>query len=374
MTHENTKPKEIEDDEIDLIALAKTLWNNRRTIIKITLIFGAIGLFIAIVSPKEFTATTTMVPQSSDSQSKLGGLSGLAAMAGINLSMGNGSELSPLIYPQIVSSIPFQMELMDKHLQFETIEDTVTLFDYFTKYQKKSVPGTLKKYTIGLPGTILKAIKGEKQETIQFKSGKRILKLTEEQTGIQKKISELVSIAINDNDGYITLSCIMPEPLAAAQLAETTQELLQRYITEFKIEKAKSNHDFIQQRYDEAKKNYQVTQEKLANFRDRNKNVSTAIAKTEEDRLTGEYTLAYSVYSELAKQLEQAKIRLKEDTPVFTIIEPVTVPTEKSKPNRPIILIIWIFLGGIISIGWIFGKQFLANTIIKWKEEPIKQI
>jgi uncharacterized protein involved in exopolysaccharide biosynthesis len=367
MTNENTKPKPIEDDEIDLLALAKTLWVSRKFILKTTLIFGAIGLVIAITCPKEFTATTTMVPQTSNPQSKLGGLSGLAAMAGISLSMGGGSDLSPKIYPQIVSSIPFQMELMNTPLQFEAINKTVTLFDYFTKHQKASVIGTIIKYTIGLPGVVLKASKGEKQETIQSKTGKGPLKLTEKQSEIQKKVSEQVSISVNDKDGYITLSCIMPEPLAAAQLAQRTQELLQRYITEFKIEKAKASHDFIQQRYDEAKRNYQNAQEKLANFRDRNKNVSTAIAKTEEERLTGEYTLAYSVYSELAKQLEQAKIQLKEETPVFTIIEPVTVPTEKSKPKRPMILMIWIFLGGIVGIGIIFGKEYFETIRDQWR-------
>jgi LPS O-antigen subunit length determinant protein (WzzB/FepE family) len=90
--------------------------------------------------------------------------------------------------------------------------------------------------------------------------------------------------------------------------------------------------------------------------------------------LQNEYRLAFEVYSQLAQQFEQAQIKVKEDTPVFSIVKPVTVPIEKSKPNRPIILIIWTFLGGIISIGWVFGKQFLQTIKVKWNEQPTNHV
>lgn len=78
----------------------------------------------------------------------------------------------------------------------------------------------------------------------------------------------------------------MPEALAAAQLGQRAQELLQEYIIEFRIKKAKANLDFIQQRFDETAQRFKTTQQLLASFRDRNKNVSLATAKTEEERLT----------------------------------------------------------------------------------------
>jgi uncharacterized protein involved in exopolysaccharide biosynthesis len=161
----------------------------------------------------------------------------------------------------------------------------------------------------------------------------------------------------------------MPEAKASAQLGQRAQELLQQYIIEFKIKKAKANLDFIQQRFDETTKKFEAAQEKLASFRDRNKSVTLATAKTEEERLTSQYNLIYSIYSELAKQLEQAKIQVKQDTPVFTIIEPVSVPTKKTKPNRPMILFIWLFLGSVAGTGILFGKGFIEPLKTKWKEE-----
>jgi len=349
-------------DEIDLIQLAHTFWDGRRTLFKTIATCAVLGVLIALFSSKEYTATTTVVPQAGDAQSKLGGLSGLASMAGINLNMGNSSDITPTVYPQVISSVPFQLQLMQTQLNFSDLDQPVTLYNYYTEYNK---PNPLIKYTIGLPGLLLKAIKGKPDE--EPASGNHgPIRLTEDQKEIQKKLQDLVSIDYNDKDGYVTLSCKMPEALPAAQLAQRTQELLQRYITEFKIQKAKASLDFIQQRYDEVKKQYEQAQTELASFRDRNRNVATATAQTELERLNNNYNLIYNVYSELAKQLEQARIQVKEDTPVFTVIQPVSVPTEKSKPKRAIILIIWIFLGGIIGAGIVFGREYLSAIKERW--------
>jgi len=367
MSSENTKPATpIADDEIDLIALAKTFWSGRRTILISVLICGVLGFFIAIISPKEFVATTIMVPSGSDAGSKLGGLGGLAAMAGINIGSAAGSELSPAVYPQIVSSLPFRLELMKTPLNFSKLSTPVTFYDYYSSVQK---PNLLLKYTIGLPGTILSAIKGKQTESVLPGQEKGPLELTAKQQSVSEIISQLISLEANAKDGLITLSATMPEARAAAQLGQRAQELLQQYITDFKIKKAKTNLDFIQQRFDETAQKFEVAQQRLASFSDRNKNVSLATAKTEEERLRSQYNLIYSVYSELAKQLEQAKIQVKQDTPVFTIIEPISVPTKKTKPNRPMILLIWLFLGGVLGTAVVFGREFTSSIKNKWKEK-----
>jgi uncharacterized protein involved in exopolysaccharide biosynthesis len=354
------------DDEIDLIALAKTFWSGRRTIIKSILICGVLGFVIAITSSKEFVATTIMVPSGSDATSKLGGLGGLAAMAGISLNTSiSGGDLSPIVYPQIVSSLPFQLELMKTPINFSELKEPVSFYDYYSEIEK---PNLLLKYTIGLPGVIIKAIRGENPEKTISAGLNKPLELTEKQRIVRVILSKLISLETNTKEGIITLSARMPEAKAAAQLGQRGQELLQQYITEFKIKKAKANLDFIQQRFDETAQKFEAAQQQLAVFSDRNKNVSLATAKTEEQRLTSQYNLIYSIYSELAKQLEQAKIQVKQDTPVFTIIEPISVPTKRSKPNRPMILFIWLFLGGVLGTGIVFGKGYLKTVKKQWNE------
>jgi uncharacterized protein involved in exopolysaccharide biosynthesis len=365
-SHDTIQPTVNDEDEIDLIQLAKTLWKGRKTVIISVAISSVIGIAVALLSPKAFTVSTTMVPQVSSNQSSLGGLSSLAAMAGFNLDMGGGDgSLSPLIYPQIVGSVPFLLELMNTPFTFSEAEKKVTIFHYFTEISKPGVLSIVKKYTIGLPFVILKAIRGEKEiQKINDKSS--LLSLTEEQEKIRKLLSANISLAANINEGYLTLTVTMPEALTAAEVGTKAQEMLQRHITDFKIAKAVDQLRFIEERYEEKKAEFEEAQQNLAAYRDRNKNVSSAVARTGEERLQSEYNIAFNVYNELAKQLEQARIQVKEDTPVLSIIKPVVVPVEKSKPKRAMILVIWIFLGGIVGVGIVFGKHYITTIREKW--------
>ncbi|MBN2637142.1 MAG: lipopolysaccharide biosynthesis protein [Prolixibacteraceae bacterium] len=374
MTEEikNNQPAE---DEIDLIALAKTLWDNRKFIIITVAIFMVLGVAVALLTPKEYTASTTLVPQVSKSSTKLGGLSSLAAMAGFNLNdmTGSSGELSPMVYPQIVKSVPFQLELMNTPFRFPEHEQPVSIYTYYTEIKETGFLEGLKKYTIGLPGVIIKAIKGEQVTNAPMTSDSMTsdyITLSEEQEKVRKMLSDKVNLEVNDKDGYLTLSGTSLDPKLAAQLTTKAQTLLQNSITDFKIEKAKTQLDFIQERYYEKKNEFENAQATLAQFRDRNKNVTSALARTTEEQLQNEYQLAFEVYSQLAQQLEQAQIQVKEDTPVFSVLKPVTVPLEDNASGA-ITLIIFIFLGAVVGVGWIFGKKFLNSIKDKWNtEEP----
>lgn len=360
----NTNQKVASDDEIDLIPLLKTIWESRKFIIKTIIIFMVVGLIVALTSPKEYIASSTMVPQLSSNKSKLGGLSSLAAMAGFNIDLNlETSEISPYIYPQIVQSVPFQLELMETPFNIKGIDYPVSIFEYYMKYAKPDFISLLKKYTIGLPGILIKAMKPKSMETIPAITGDSLLfypiALTEDQEYIRKFLSDRVFLETNDKEGYVILKAISHDQKLAAQVAFKAQLLLQKYITEFKIKKASAQLDFIKGRYEEKKRDFEKAQANLAAFSDRNKNIISAVARIEQERLQNEYKLAYEVYSQLAQQYEQAQIKVKEDTPVFSIIKPVTVPLEKSKPKRPLILMLWTLLGFIISISWLFIKQYL---------------
>jgi uncharacterized protein involved in exopolysaccharide biosynthesis len=104
----------------------------------------------------------------------------------------------------------------------------------------------------------------------------------------------------------------------------------------------------------------------LARYRDKNKNILTAADRTKMERLESEYQISFAVFIELAKQLENSKIQVKEETPVFSIIEPISVPTERFKPKRKQILFLWIFIGVIISVCRIFGRVYFEKVKENW--------
>ena len=373
MTENINKSNQAAEDEIDLIALAQTLWNNRKFIIITVAIFIVLGVAVALLTPKEYTASTTVVPQISDTSTKLGGLSSLAAMAGFNLNdmTGGSTQLSPMVYPQILNSVPFQLELMNTPFRFPGQKDSLSIYTHYTEVKETVFLEGLKEYTIGLPFVILKAIKGEKLPNDLMTNGNSpggYITLTKEQDKVRKMLSEKVNLEVDDKGGFLTLSATTVDAELSAQVTQKALQMLQRYITAYKIEKTSAKLKFIEERYKDNKKEFEKAQAALAEFRDKNKNVTSALARTQEERLQSDYQLAFDVYSGLAQQLEQARIQVKEDTPVFSVLKPVTVPLVDNVSGFRT-LIIYTFMGGIVAVAWTFGKELLNSIKNKWNTE-----
>lgn len=361
--------KHIKEDEIDLIELLQTIWKGRKTIIKSIVVFFLIGLFIAVFSPKEYTAKTVIVPQTGKKSG--GNLSGLAAMAGVSIGGGNGSnDISPLLYPKVTESIPFLRELLDVPLTLKGIEGEVTYKEYYEKHQKFNLLSAIKKYTIGLPGVILSVFR-EKENVeagvLEKKKESNIYRVSKKEKQLYNKINTQLNVNANEKEGIVTLSFSMPEAESSAKMAYKAQQLLQDFVTKFKINKAKEELIFIQGRYEEAKREFNKRQYILASFRDENRGLSTSRSQARLEKLQSNYSLAFEVYSELAKKLETQRIEVKKSTPIFTIIEPVSVPVERSKPRRAMILIIWLFIGITIGVGRVFVKDWLIKIKRKRK-------
>lgn len=362
--NQNNMP--VEEQEIDLVELIQKMWINRWLIIKVTGVFVVLGVLVALFSAKVYTASCDIVPDTGKSGNSK--MSSLAALAGVNLGEGaDVTALSPLVYQNIMNGTSFRKELMQTKIDFEEVDKPVSFFDYYTseEYNKPGVFDYIKKYTIGLPFVILNAIRGEQPapdySAIGNSEGPTMETLSKDEYNALKILEQCVSLTLDNKNGYVTITTNMPEAVASAQLAQATVVLLQKYITEFKIAKVQSNLDFIQSRYNEAKKNFEDIQVRRAAFRDANTNTNKYSARVEAEKLDAEYTLAMNLYSELATQLEQAKIEVKKDTPILTVVRPVTIPYMRSKPQRAKILLAFTFLGVVAGAGLVLGLPMLAN-------------
>ena len=340
-----------QEDEIDLIALLKTIFSKRVFIFKITLLGAIIGLLVGLLSPTAFNANTTFVLQTS-SPKLSGSLGGLASLAGIDLSSGNsGSEIPPSLYPKIISNIPFKASLLKTSLN--TSQGIISYKEYLMN-QSPAIGTHIKKYTIGLPGLLMDAFRGKKTtnaaEVLPYYS------LSDEDYTLYKGLDNLVRLETNEKEGYISLSIQDVQPEISAQLTLAATALLQNSIIAYKIENAKALYEFTKNQYDLKKIEFNNLQDSLAFFKEQNINMRSAFMENNLSRLQASYNLVNTVYTELAKQLEQAKIQLSKDTPIFTVIEPVSVPKEKSAPKRGLLLVIYSFLGLVLSVGWVLIK------------------
>ena len=172
-----------------------------------------------------------------------------------------------------------------------------------------------------------------------------------------KAMAQCVSLAVDKKEGYLTLSVEGSEPMQTAELAMKAQQMLQDEVTRFRTEKAQEQLDYVQARYDEIKAETETLQGQLATVRDRSQDMTTTRARIEQERLQTKYNVSSAIYQEMAKQLEQAKMQVKRDTPTLTVIQPVTVPRQPSN-SRAKTLIIWTFLGFVLGCGIVLAKGY----------------
>ena len=359
-------PQVFEDDSIDLIALLKQIYQGRKFIILSAFVAAILGVVVALATPNTYTSGATFIPQTGGDSKPSSSLSGLASLAGINLGgMGGGSDIPPTLYPQIISSVPYKLDLLDEMIEVSNSE--VSLGDYLGNDSESSILGIVKKYTIGLPGTILSALKGSSTEGVSTAQGE-LYQISEDDRKLFEALNTKLVLSLNEKEGFVTLEFSDEDKLVAAQVAERAKELLQERIIAFKNQSARELLDFTTKQYQENKTSYEVLQDSIAIFKDQNLNISSSLYQNRLDRLERELNIASSVVEQLASQVEQAKLQVNKDTPVFTIIEPVTVPFERSAPKRSLIVVIWTFLGVVLSTGFVLVKDPAKEIIASIRE------
>ena len=347
---------------LNLAYLIAVFWRKKWQILKIVAITFLISIFVAVLSKNMYKSSTVVVPQTSGASSLGGSLGGLAAMAGINLGgMKGNNEISPTLYPKIFNSLPFQEKIMKTPLDIPGVSDKISFEEYYLNYYDPGLLSHIRKYTLGLPGILISSLRKESDSIVTLTSNDSLSAISVEQRKLMNILDHQLTIEVNNQEGFITITGEMPEARAAAQLTNNAKKLLEQYIIDFHIQKAKIQLDYLERRLAEKKEEFVKAQITLANFKDKNLYNSTARSNTQFEKLQSEYDLTYGVYSELSKQVENQRLAVKQDTPLFTVIQPPVVPDLKSSPNRIGIILIGVILGFIIASGYIFCKEYIIS-------------
>ncbi len=361
MKQQVVSPQNPEEQEIDLIELAQKVWAGRKLIFKACGIAVIVALVVAFSIPKEYATSVTLAPEVGG-RSSSSNLGALAAMAGVNLRTSAGEDaLSPELYPDIVSSTPFLTSLFDVRVQDGEAEIDTTLYVYLKDYQRAPWWGVITSAPFRAIGWVSSLFKDEAEE----QGGAAELNpfhLTQEESNIANALSGRIAVDVDKKTGVTTLTVTMQDPLISASLTDTIMHSLQNYITDYRTNKARHDLAYMEKLYKEAKQEYMEAQEKYARFADTNLDLNRLIYRAEQERLQNEMNLAFQVYTQVAQQLQMAKAKVQEITPVYTVVQPATVPLSAAKPSKMLILVAFVFLAGVISVGWIlFVKDFIKN-------------
>jgi uncharacterized protein involved in exopolysaccharide biosynthesis len=324
---------------VDFKALLRVLWKEKWLILGITALFTLGGAWYAFTAREEFVSEGKIMPEiSGGGGSSLGGLASLVGIGGFELGLKNNTDaIRPDLYPDVIKSTPFFLELFEQ--KFVNKNGDSISFDRF--------------YHIEIEES--KEIKEKDLNTFKGKPNGVVVinRLTENRI---KDLKERISGTIDKKSGVISISSKMPDPFMAAEIANYAMNYLTNYVTDYRTEKVKQEVDFLGRKVASAKGEFYRDQSRKASYADRfaAPTIRLQSADVQRERLESDYKLSSTVYNELLMKYEEAKIKLHQETPVFRVLEPPVVPTNKSEPKKLIALLASLFTGILFSLVFSF--------------------
>ena len=352
VTEDKRKATAAEDEiEIRLSDIAQFLKDSRWTVLRWTAAFLVVGLVYALSKPNEYTTAIRVMPELKGAAGAggLGDLRSLAGLAGVNLDNANQPEaIRPDLYPDIVQSVPFTLYLLRQPVQTAEQKTLHPLQDFLAEQGQNT-----------LLGRLAGSQPAESSAPNAGQPAAGTFQLTKLQEGLSRQLNQRVNAAIDKKSGIMTISATMSDPTVAALVARYTLDHLTKYVTDYRTGKARQQVDFLSRQVNSARRRYQTAEYAVSAYRDRNRATYLNTAKIEEQRLQADFLLAQSVYNDLSKQLELARIKVQEESPVFQVLEPPRVPLTKSGPRRTVLTVGFAIFGAMLGLIVFFVRRLI---------------
>ncbi len=338
--------------EFDFKTLLHTFRNHRGLLLRNTLLAAIFGVIVAFSIPKTYTSTVRMVAEAPKESSLSGNMSSLASLAGIN--MNNSQDaISPELYPDVVTTNQFLIQLLYTPVQTEQGVRHATLLDYIV------TEGRTPWWTMAVKGAV-KAIKSvfSSAPPRRLTGMQRINpeRLTPEEEALVTAMKSSVECAVDDETGVITLSIHAQDPLVAKTVVDAAQHKLQDFITDYRTSKVRNDLRYYTKLSQQLHKKYKAAQQRYARYADAHFATSLAAYSTQETDLENEMQAAYTAYAQMKQQVGLAEGKVQERTPVFTTVEASDVANRATSPRKPLLLAAFLFLGFFGTSLWIYGK------------------
>lgn len=301
-----------------------------------TFSFSLLGLSLSLIQSPEYTSEARIMPEISQGSGDLiKRLATVAGFAGMEFGeTGSVDAVRPDLYPKVLQSTPFMLFLMKQTVPTQdggqkSVADLLSASSswfgkrWYSQFGKTDLRRTL--------------------------TSLQTLRLTQEQQDLLDDIQQRVGAQMDTRSGVITVSARMPDPVAVAAVTDSTLAYLTRYVISYRTEKARHDLEFYNNRLLEAKRRFERAQYSMFQYNDQHKYMVVQAATMEKQRIDAELNIAQVVYTELAKQFEQAKIKVQEQTPVFKVLEPARVPLKRSSPRRMLMVVSYTLAGFVIG-------------------------
>lgn len=342
---QNIKKEIKKEPSIDFGKIFKDLLKHKTLYYKVLPLAFVLAAIYALSLPNYYSCTVKLAPELGSNAKTGGGLAGLASSFGINLGGASiGSDaINPTLYPDLMNSVDFKTSLFEVQVKRKDDNKTMTYYDYIENEQK--YPWW---------SAAIKSLFGKKKPEVKTINP---FELSKEQTDIVRAINKNVSCNVDKKTFVITINVSDQDPLICATLADSVKTRLQKFITDYRTSKARVDLEYNKKIYGEAKAKYDQARSRYAAYADSHRSVSSQSAQTKEEELQNEMNMQQQIYQQVVAQLQQAEMKVQQETPAFTTLQSATVPVLKAGPKRAQMCLIFLFLAFLGTTVWILYKE-----------------
>jgi len=300
--------------------------------LKVVFLVPFISIFLTftyvqfIVQPKYMSSSTIVLP--GKKESAIGGLSGLASQFGVNLPVESDVDLSsPTLFPELIQSRTFAEKIIDKEFYTKLYGKKLTLLDILTYNQNSEL--------YNRDQLISKAVKILNNDYIDFdqdpKSPISVLNVKAFEPQLAKELNEVVISEL---------------------------ESLNRY---YKSQSVSEKIIFINERISSVLKDLDISERRLKEFNEKNRQLSSPTLQLEFDRRTRNVEVQEGIYLTLKQQLELAKIEEVQEVSIVQILDKPQVPLSPYNKDVKVKLILSSVLGVAFGILFAFVRSYFNN-------------
>ena len=350
--------EETQESSIDFGKIFKDLLKHKKLYYKVLPIAFIIAAIYALSLPNYYSCTVKLAPELGGSAKSSGGLASLASSFGVNLggAQSGADAINPTLYPDLMNSVDFKTSLFEIPVTIEGNKEegepdrTMSYYDYLVNEQKSpwwsSAIGGAKKWLVSL-------FKDEEAgvETIDP------FRLTRKQTAIAQAINNKVVCDVDKKTMVITIDVTDQNSVICATMADSVKTRLQKFITDYRTSKARVDLEYNKKLLAGARAKYEEARKKYADYSDSHRAVTSQAGQTKQADLQNEMQMHQQIMQQVVAQMQQADMKVQEETPAFTTLQSATVPVLKAGPKRAQICIIFLFLAFLATTAWILYKE-----------------
>jgi uncharacterized protein involved in exopolysaccharide biosynthesis len=314
------------ESSIDWVNILSIMWHSRRFIGMVTGAVTVLALIISFLLPEYFRSTAVLLPDTDKSKlGSTGGMSDLAALAGVNVS-GEASLIK--LYPTIIKSESVLKNVIYSRYQTKAYPDSVNLIQFWDIHEKNPE----REYEAAL--------------------------LT---------LRTALEVSMDIKTYVITMSLETRESQLSADILNNTIHEVEKDIRTKRNTNASEQRKWIEARLVEVKADLSKAENALKEFREKNRSISSSPQLLlNEERLIREMQINSTLYVELKKQYELARIEEIRTTSIINVLDYGRAAAKKERPKKASIILISMILAFVGSACYRIIEHMYGKNIIGW--------